>query len=182
MEIVKFIALLSALASFATGQSLVPIDRPEATFPQISEAFDGKITVRRTVDAGGLAHYMIRIFHEDVVGANRGPYLSEVVLSVTNDQGRILSQSWLDISGVSTVPPDKTEFRMIRFTVREALEDGCVLSIGLHKGIRVYFSPYRIAPEKPEAEQDGADQPATVPESKLEGSEKPKPESEVRPQ
>ncbi len=32
------------------------------------------------------------------------------------------------------------------------------------------------------AEQDGADQPATAPESKSEGSEKPKPESEVRPQ
>ena len=31
-------------------------------------------------------------------------------------------------------------------------------------------------------EQGGADQPATAPESKLEGNEKPKPESEVRPQ
>ena len=32
------------------------------------------------------------------------------------------------------------------------------------------------------AEQDGADQPATAPESKLEGNEKPKQESEGRPQ
>jgi len=32
------------------------------------------------------------------------------------------------------------------------------------------------------AQQDGADQPATAPESKAEGKEKPKPESEVRPQ
>jgi hypothetical protein len=31
-------------------------------------------------------------------------------------------------------------------------------------------------------EQDGADQPATAPVSKSEGKEKPKPESEVRPQ
>lgn len=33
-----------------------------------------------------------------------------------------------------------------------------------------------------QAEQDGADQPATAPESKLEGDEKPKPESEGLPQ
>jgi len=32
------------------------------------------------------------------------------------------------------------------------------------------------------AEQDGADQPATVPESKAEGKEKTKPDSKVRPQ
>jgi tetratricopeptide (TPR) repeat protein len=32
------------------------------------------------------------------------------------------------------------------------------------------------------AQQDGADQPATAPESKSEGNEKPNPESEVRPQ
>lgn len=32
------------------------------------------------------------------------------------------------------------------------------------------------------AEQDGADQPAAAPESKPEGDQKPKPESEVRPQ
>ncbi|WP_276308395.1 hypothetical protein [Rubritalea profundi] len=31
-------------------------------------------------------------------------------------------------------------------------------------------------------QQDGADQPASAPESKPEGKEKPKPESEVRPQ
>ena len=35
---------------------------------------------------------------------------------------------------------------------------------------------------KIKAEQDGADQPATASESKPEGNEKPKPESEVRPQ
>ena len=33
-----------------------------------------------------------------------------------------------------------------------------------------------------EAEQDGAEQPATAPDSKPEGSQRPKPESEVRPQ
>jgi hypothetical protein len=38
--------------------------------------------------------------------------------------------------------------------------------------------PYGI----PQSEQGGVDQPATAPESKSEGSEKPKPESKVRPQ
>jgi hypothetical protein len=182
MKITHSIALLCASVSFATGQSLVPIDRPEASFPQISDAFDGKTTVRRTVDAGGLAHYMIRFFHEDVVGINRGPYFSDAVLSVTDDQGKILSQSWLDISGVSTESPDKTEFRMIRFTVREALEGGSVLSIGVHKGMRVYFSPYRLAPKTPTAEQAGTGQPATRPESKSKGIHKPQPEAERRSQ
>ena len=40
----------------------------------------------------------------------------------------------------------------------------------------------RIADEKRRAEQGGADQPATAPESKSEGVEKPKPESEGRSQ
>ena len=39
-----------------------------------------------------------------------------------------------------------------------------------------------LRPQARKAEQDGADQPATAPESKSEGNEKPKPESEVRPQ
>ena len=39
-----------------------------------------------------------------------------------------------------------------------------------------------IPPRNEEAEQDGADQPATAPESKPEGNEKPKPESEGRSQ
>jgi dihydrofolate reductase len=41
-------------------------------------------------------------------------------------------------------------------------------------------SEYRIA--RTNAEQGGADQPATAPKSKAQGKEKPKPESEVRPQ
>ena len=40
---------------------------------------------------------------------------------------------------------------------------------------------YRDAKKK-QAEQDGAEQPATAPESKSKGSEKPKPESEGRSQ
>ena len=39
-----------------------------------------------------------------------------------------------------------------------------------------------IDPQTEEAEQDGADQPATAPESKPEGNQNPIPESEVRPQ
>lgn len=180
MKIAMLITLLCATARLATAQSLLPIDRPEATFPLIADAFEGKTTVQRTVDAGGLAHYMIRFFHEDVVGTNRGPYLSEVVLSLTDKEWKILSQSWLDISGVSTVPPDKTEFRMIRFTVHEGLEDGSVLSIGLHKGMRVYFSPYRLSFQRAKAGKAGAGQPATRPESKSEGSDKPQIEAEGR--
>ena len=39
-----------------------------------------------------------------------------------------------------------------------------------------------LTPQKTEGEQDGADQPATAPESKLEGNSKPQPESEGRSQ
>jgi hypothetical protein len=154
MKIPVLITLVLAAARLVSAQSLVPIDRPDPTFPPITEAFEGKTTVQRTAGAGGLAHYMIRFFHEDVVGANRTPFLSDVVLSVTDKNGKILSQSWLDVSGVSTVPPDKTEFRMILFTVSEDLEDRSVLSIGLHKGMRVYFSPFRLTSKQTEAERD----------------------------
>ena len=49
-------------------------------------------------------------------------------------------------------------------------------------------NPYRQQPgrrestEIPSAQQGGADQPATAPESAPEGHEKPKPDSEGRPQ
>ncbi len=163
MKITQSMALLCASVSFAIGQSLTPIDRPEAAFPVISDAFNGKTIVQRTIGAGGLANYMIRFYHEDVVDSGRGPYLTEVVLSVTNDEGQILCQSVLAISGVTTVPPDKTKFRMIRFTISEALEDRCVLSIGIHKGFRVHFSPYRLAAENQKAEQGSAHQSTTAP-------------------
>ena len=39
-----------------------------------------------------------------------------------------------------------------------------------------------LAEQQKRVEQDGADQPATAPESKPEGKDKPKPESEVRSQ
>jgi hypothetical protein len=45
---------------------------------------------------------------------------------------------------------------------------------------RVQQANFILKPLK--AQQDGADQPATDPESKSEDNEKPKPESEVRPQ
>jgi len=95
MKVIIYTALLTLLTSFAIAQSLVPIDRPEAKSPKISEAFDGKTTVRRTIDASGLVHYMIRFFHEDVISPKR-PHLSEVVLSITNDEGKVITQSVLE--------------------------------------------------------------------------------------
>ena len=44
------------------------------------------------------------------------------------------------------------------------------------------FAYERFSPDKQNAEQDGADQPATAVESKSEGKKKPKPESKARPQ
>ena len=161
MKLCYLIAIWFALESFATGQSLVPFDWPDKKYAVISEAFGGKTLVQRTVDSSGLVHYLIRFHHEDVIKPDR-PYLSEVVLSVSNDKGRILSQSVLDVSGVSTNPPEKMEFRMIRFSVHESLEARCVISIGLYKGFRVIFSPYLLkAPKNTTAEQGSAHQPAT---------------------
>ena len=48
-------------------------------------------------------------------------------------------------------------------------------------GIKFRYKMVRHQNDEP-AEQDGAVQPATAPKSKLEGKEKPQPESEVRPQ
>jgi len=181
MQPALIIALLSVATLLASGQSPVAIDRPRAEYPTISKAFDGKTKVRRTVDSGGLAHYEVRFYDEKVIGDDRGPYLTDAVLSVTTAEGVILVQSWLDVSGVSHVPPDDAKFRMIRFSVSESLERSSVLSIGIFKSLHVYFSPFRLEPpEKTEAEQGGTGQPATRPESKSEGSDKPQPESERR--
>jgi len=55
--------------------------------------------------------------------------------------------------------------------------------VGKADEMRDRFEPLvEAARAEPKAEQDGAEQPATAPESKPEGSVKPKPESEVRPQ
>ena len=56
---------------------------------------------------------------------------------------------------------------------------------GLPKWTRLFQQndkSWMIDPQTEEAEQDGADQPATAPESKPEGNQNPIPESEVRPQ
>jgi len=59
-------------------------------------------------------------------------------------------------------------------------------SMGVHKIGRIFgtedFVSLWYAKSKPKSEQDGADHPATAPESKAEGGKKPKPESKGRPQ
>ena len=148
------IALLVAFAiSVATGQSLLPVDQPKETYQHVSEAFEVDTTVFRSV-GDDLVHYQIRFSHPDVVGTNRGWYLSSVFLSVTDEEGMILSQAWLDVSGVTHTPPDKAEFRMIRFTVSKKLEGSSVLSIGTHRGMRIHFQPYRLGNTGKDAEQD----------------------------
>ena len=62
---------------------------------------------------------------------------------------------------------DNSKHREAESKLKDALAD------------KVFMAAYR---KKHKAEQDGADQPATAPESKSEGNDKPKPESEVRPQ
>ena len=52
-------------------------------------------------------------------------------------------------------------------------------SVGGDRGFVVNRTEIR---DRNKAQQDGADQPATAPESKPEGDRKPEPESEVRPQ
>lgn len=47
---------------------------------------------------------------------------------------------------------------------------------------RLEFLPLEDAPRNQESEQGGADQPANATESKLEGIEKPEPETKMRPQ
>ncbi len=64
------------------------------------------------------------------------------------------------IAGAST----NTPFRLIFRSHKEALDF-----------ISVFLT------ESPEADQGGADQPATAPELKSEGKDKPQPEKEVRP-
>lgn len=75
--------------------------------------------------------------------------------------------------------------QFISFTLHGIIEDNgsivgvCVRTEGGPKP-RVQQANFILKPLK--AQQDGADQPATDPESKSEDNEKPKPESEVRPQ
>lgn len=107
------------------------------------------------------------------------PLIPAVMLSV--DHKRWIAIIALILVGIPIIdhivvrPPGLFSTGAGRFLVAELiLRIGAIELIGI---TLVRWSQFTAKPE-----QDGADQPATAPESEVDGDDNPKPESEVRPQ
>jgi hypothetical protein len=125
------------------------------------------------------------VYITHVIKTNRGVRMNGVQMRWGNRS----TTSYLSANAGSKItnpnillkPQEKRELYVIWRATREDLGRNIIrLSFGPnYKAERLRIT---IDVSDKEVEQDGADQPATAPESKAEGKEKTKPESEVRPQ
>jgi hypothetical protein len=174
---------LCAVAHSQERISLSPYEIATENSPFLQEAFPQRTEVVRSVLARGdydLVHYQVRIFPDP---SNRHEFsLCNFAWVVSNAENQILSTSMLKASFPTTRPPDKQEFLTFDFTVRSSLEKTTTINVGRNKGMRTYYTSYRLPLQsvKTTAEQAGTGQPATRPESKSEGGDKPQPEADGR--
>jgi hypothetical protein len=178
--------VMLALCAVANAQeriSLSPYETATESSPFLQEAFPQRTEVVRSVEARGdyqLVHYEVRIFPDP---GNRQEFaLCDFSWVVANAESQILSSSMLRASFPTTRPPDRQEFLTFSFTVRSTLEKSTTVNVGRNKGIRTYYTSYRLPLKsvKTTAEQAGTGQPATRSVSDSEGSYKPQPEAEGR--
>jgi hypothetical protein len=178
--------VMLALCAVANAQeriSLSPYEIATENSPFFQEAFPQRTELVRTVLPRGdyeLVHYQIRIFPDP--GNLHEFSLCDFSWVIADAENQILATSMLRASFPTTRPPDKQEFLTFDFTVRSTLEKSTTINVGRNKGMRTYYTSYRLPLKsvKTTAEQAGTGQPATRSQSKSEGSQKPQPESEGR--
>ncbi len=134
---------------------ILPISGVTPTTPSLETAFKDAMFIERTADSSGMIYYMVRIYDPKVV-ADGGFISNDVVLVVGDSNGRTVASAPLQFSGVSTIPPSKTEFMSFNFSVHKDFDRYTVVNIGSFNGKNVLFKRYRL-PEKsiphPTAEQ-----------------------------
>ena len=182
-KVIGAILALCALSNAEEKISLSPYETATESSPFLQDAFPQRTEIVRSVEARGgyeLVHYEVRIFPDP---NNQHEFaLSDFHWVVANADNQILSASKLTASFPVTRPPDKREFLLLSFTVRSSLENTTTINVGSNKGIRTYFTSYRLPlkPVKSTAEQAGTGQPATRSESKSDDNENPNLETEGR--
>ena len=134
-------------------------------FPKLAPNAAGhaEVGIRLNLDAKG---------YQIVIDDTRGGVFSARI-EAGQYKLHILYSSVFD-DWISEVADGKFGFTFSGLVIGKEKSNVIKLSIG--------EQPEKVASRLKPSEQDGADQPATAPEAKPEGNNKPKPESEVRPQ
>jgi len=145
------LVLLLCLTSLCTPilgadlQTLIPTGEITAETPSLEAAFPEQMLITRTPrQYGGVIDYEIRVYSDKPGDQKLGDLIGEVAIVVRDSNGDDMFSAHLEVSGVSTIPPNKNEFRSFRFSIHESLEQTTAINIGHHNGIRTPFTQYRL--------------------------------------
>jgi hypothetical protein len=159
----------AVLGHVNAGESLhmLPVSGVTPATPSLETAFKDAMFIERTEDPSRMIQYSVRIYDPKVV-SDGGFISNDVVLVVGDSNGRAVASAPLQFSGISTIPPSKTEFRSFYFSVHKDFDRYTVVNIGTYNGKNVLFRPYRLplkSTPHPTAEQgvDGKPPSATQP-------------------
>lgn len=136
---------LCAVANAQERTSLSPYETATGSSPFLQEAFPQRTEVVRSIEARGdydLVHYEVRIFSDP--GDRHEFALCDFSWVVANAENQILSTSMLRTSFPATRPPDKREFLTFSFAIRSTLEKSTTINVGRNKGMRTYYTSYRL--------------------------------------
>lgn len=143
-----FLLFLTSLCVPVLGadlQTLIPTGEITAETPSLEAAFPEQMLITRTPrQHGGVIDYEVRVYSEKPGDQKLGNLIWEVAIVVRDSKGADMLSAHLEASGVSTIPPNKNEFRSFRFSIHESLEQTTAINIGRHNGIRTPFTRYRL--------------------------------------
>lgn len=145
----SLIALSSLLIiSSAIGadlQVLIPSGELTDDTPSLELAYPDQMFIARTPrEHGGVVDYEVRIYAQKAIDIKPSPEFWEVAMVVRDSKGLELVSTTLDAAGSCTIPPNRNEFRVFRFSIHESLERFTVINISRHNGMRVLFTRYRL--------------------------------------
>jgi hypothetical protein len=139
--------------------------------PSLEKAYEGRVEITRDAPTPqGVVCYYVKIYDPEVISVGRSLNLCQIILAVSNAEGKELASVPIEISGMLSGRPSKDNFCSFQFFIHESCEKYSVVNLGSNNGMRNEYSGYKLPAKsisrKQEAEPAGADQPATKPADK----------------
>jgi hypothetical protein len=126
-------------------QSPLPSGEITTETPSIENAYPNEVYVKRTTEpSNDTISYEVRIYAAEAIDTKRISSHWEVALVVRDQQEKDLISTRVDVSAISTTPPNTNEFRSFFFTIHKSLEATTVVNIGRDNGLRVLFTRYKL--------------------------------------
>ncbi len=139
-------SLLTVMASIgAELQTLIPSGELTDASPSLEAAYPDQMFIARTPrEHGGVLDYEVRIYAPKTLDIKPAPEFCAVAMVVRDAEGSELVSVTLDAPGLCTIPPNKNEFRVFRFSIHESLERFTAINLGRHNGMRTLFTRYKL--------------------------------------